>query len=239
MDASLPNGQQAAALSPFAVVRRWRLPHGLAVAVALPAPAADVPPEALGRLHPEERAWALGQPPRRRATWVGGRLALRQALGEIGIDAGPLFATDRGAPALPAGVTGSLTHKAGALAVALVDLQSAWQLGIDLEQLARPRPGIARKVLTPSEQERLAGLPPQEHWREVAVRFSMKEAIYKALDPFVRRYVDFGEVEIDFPFDAGATVRLCLSRGEGPFAVETSLHMDGDEVLTTARVRPR
>src|SRR5262249_32801524 len=111
MDDGTPNGQQDRLHSPFAVVQRWQLPHGLAVAVALPRPTDDVAAEVLERLHPEERRWASDQPPRRRVTWVGGRLALRAALRELGAEAGPLFATDRGAPLLPDGLSGSVTHK--------------------------------------------------------------------------------------------------------------------------------
>src|SRR5262245_59232170 len=239
MDASPANGQHAGAVSPYAVLRRWQLPHGLAVAVALPRHDAEVPPEALAPLHPDERAWAAGQPPRRRVTWVGGRVALREALRGLGVDAGPIFATDRGAPALPAGVAGSVTHKAGAVAVALVGRQGEWRLGVDVEVLKPPRPGIARKVLTAAEQQCLAGRPADEFWHGVLVRFSMKEAIYKALDPFVCRYVDFDEVEIDLTPDGRAKVHMELRRGEGPFLVEGMAHFTGpEEVLTTARIRP-
>lgn len=239
MDPSPANGQHGDFVPPYAVVRRWSLPHGRAVAVTLPGPAGEVAADVLARLHSAERAYAADQPPRRRVTWVGGRLALRAALDGLNVEAGPILATDRGAPVLPPGIVGSVTHKAGALAVAMVDLQSGWHLGVDLELLRPARPGIARKVLTAPEQEHVRRLAPEEQWREVLVRFSMKEAIYKALDPFVRRYVDFGEVSLDLDADGRAAVTLHLGRGEGPFVVEAQAHFSGaDEVLTTARVRP-
>jgi enterobactin synthetase component D len=232
------SGQDIAANPPFAVLGHWTLAHGLAVAVSLPESAEEIPEEALARLHPEERAWALTQAPRRRMTWVGGRLALRQALELLGVTAGPIFATERGAPLLPAGVAGSVTHKAGARAVALVQVDPHWRLGVDLELLAPARPGIARKVLTEAEQERLSSLPQDRYWREVITRFSMKEAIYKAIDRFVGRYVDFKEVEIDPQPDSSAIARLLLRAGEGPFLVETWSRVDDlDQVLSTARVR--
>ncbi len=218
MDPISMNGQRDETLSPYVVVRRWTLPHGRAVAVSLPNSTAEVNPEALRRLHPEEATWATGQPPRRRVTWVGGRIALREVLAELGADVGPIFATDRGAPQLPDGLAGSVTHKAGALAVALADTHCGWQLGVDLELLHPARPHIARKILTADEQERLAALPEEMRWRETIVRFSAKEAIYKALDPFVRRYVDFDEVALELRPDGSARVEMRLSRGEGPFA---------------------
>jgi 4'-phosphopantetheinyl transferase EntD len=49
--------------------------------------------------------------------------------------------------------------------------------------------------------------------------FCAKEAIYKALDPWVRRFVGFHEARVAF---AGGrlSASLALTRGEGPFAVE-------------------
>ena len=52
-------------------------------------------------------------------------------------------------------------------------------------------------MLTEAEQAEIASLAERDRAREVTVRFSAKEAIYKAIDPFVRRYVGFQEVEVD------------------------------------------
>lgn len=239
MDSVPANGQHGVSAPPFAVVRRWTLPHGRAVAVTLPRPNDEVAETVLARLHPEECCVARDQPPRRRTTWVGGRLALREALDGLNVTAGPILATDRGAPLLPPGIVGSVTHKAGALAIAMVDYESGWHLGVDMELLHPARPGIARKVLTTAEQLRVTRLTPEEQWHAVLVHFSMKEAIYKALDPFVRRYVDFDEVSLQLDTNGRAAATLHLTRGEGPFLIEAQAHDSGlGEVLTTARVRP-
>ena len=74
--------------------------------------------------------------------------------------------------------------------------------------------------------------------------FSVKESIYKALDPFVRRYVGFTEVELD-PLPADLTcpdrvvwvgAQMRLAEGEGPFEVQTTFCWRDDPV-STARVR--
>jgi 4'-phosphopantetheinyl transferase EntD len=67
-------------------------------------------------------------------------------------------------------------------------------------------------------------------------RFAAKEAIYKALDPWVERLVSFQEVAIDRAPDGRTSVRLNLSRGEGPFAVELEDASDAQLVLIAARV---
>jgi 4'-phosphopantetheinyl transferase EntD len=91
-----------------------------------PAPATTLPPPSpkLG-LHPLEWDLARGMSGERRNEFIGGRLALRRALSHLrsapaaaGCSQHPLLSCAAGAPILPAGVTGSISHKAG-LAVAI------------------------------------------------------------------------------------------------------------------------
>jgi 4'-phosphopantetheinyl transferase EntD len=208
------------------------LPHGRCVGVAIPA---DVD-EAV--LRAEERAFAAQLSEARRPTWTAGRVALRTALEDLVIDAGPLLATDRGAPRLPATAAGSISHKE-ALAVGLAARDSA-RLGIDLELVAPLRVDIARRVLAPEEQTAVAGLGPEARAREVLLRLSCKEAIYKALDPFVRRYVGFHEVTVEPQADGTASTTATLAHGEGPFTIEVRWQPIDVGVtayfLTTARI---
>jgi 4'-phosphopantetheinyl transferase EntD len=68
------------------------------------------------------------------------------------------------------------------------------------------------------------------------VRFSAKEAVYKAVDPFVRRYVAFSEAYVAPNEDGSAVARLTLRPDEPRFVVDVRwLRRDG-LVLTTARV---
>jgi enterobactin synthetase component D len=236
----------ASAASTGGATRAVDLPFGRLVGVALPA---ETDVEAMGALAaallPEERAHAAALPPARRATWTGGRVALRAALADVGVTAGPLFATPRGAPALPAGAAGSISHKP-ALALALaarVAADAPTTLGIDLEididRMRAPRVDIARHVLTSAERARADALPPATRAREVLVAFAAKEAIYKALDPWVRRFVSFGEVELARHADGALEAALSLRTGEGPFCVELDeVPWDGFLVVA-ARVRPR
>jgi 4'-phosphopantetheinyl transferase EntD len=93
----------------FALRFQRALASGVCVGVALPeAPGPVLPAE----LHPDEAAYAQLLAPLRRVGFVGGRLALRAALAALGArDVGPIMATARGAPALPAGFVGSVSHK--------------------------------------------------------------------------------------------------------------------------------
>lgn len=219
------------------VLFELELPHGRVVALAIPE--ADV--GALGELvMPEERAFAAGWAPARQRTWMAGRAALRAALQRSGIACGAVLSDDRGAPALPEGIVGSVSHKER-VAVALVGQTvpgaRAQRLGIDVELDAPARVDIARKVLTRGELSEVAALSDLERAREVRLRFSLKEALYKALDPFVRRYVGFHEV-IARPLEGGLChVELGLPATDGAFDADARwLRRDG-LVLSTARVR--
>ncbi len=151
-----------------------------------------------------------------------GRAALREALAMPDLE---VPRDDRGAPVMPAGWLGSISHKR-TRAVALVarDDGSGARIGVDLERAAEPRTAIEHRVLRPAE---LAALRDR---REVTLYFAIKEAIYKAIDPFVRRYVGFTEVEIDL---ATRTVT-----SELPLAIEIWWCERDDHWLATARALP-
>lgn len=213
------------------------LPFGTCVGVALPeAPAFELPES----LHVDEAAFARALPDARRAGWVGGRVALRAALAAIGVEApAPILATPRRAPLLPPGAVGSVSHKR-TIAVALASREATPRatLGIDVEELRPLRADIARRILTPEER---AALLPDGPGRDAAVllAFSAKEAIYKALDPWVQRFVAFEEATVARASDGALTAALAPARGEGPFTVELHDLHDISEglVLVAARVR--
>jgi enterobactin synthetase component D len=212
------------------------LPLGICVGVSLPTGELALP----AALHPEEAAFARTLPEARRAGWVGGRVALRAALDRAQIEApDPILATPRGAPLLPPGAIGSLSHKrAIAVAVAAPATTPAATLGIDVEEIRPLRSDIATRVLTSEER---AALPAEGPARDAAVllRFSAKEAIYKALDPWVRRFVAFEEAIVAPAPAGGLAARLALSGNEGPFSVELHDARGGGDpelILTVARI---
>ncbi len=179
---------------------------------------------ALAALPREEQAHAQTLTPVRRREWISGRTALHAA----GItDA--ILSSPRGAPILPAGMVGSISHK-GATAVAVVAPASAGFIGIDLERAAPPRLDIGRRILTAREQAALPASDP-ERGRAVTLRFAIKEAIYKAVDPIVGRYVGFTEVELE----VGEAV--CVATSALPAAIEATWLEHGGFWVATARAR--
>ncbi len=209
------------------------LPHGRCVGVRIPDGEAL---ESLAQaLRDEERAHAAAFGAPRRRTWIAGRTALREALARAGAEASAVLPDDRGAPGLPAGIVGSVSHK-DRIAVGLVAREGAARIGVDVEIDAPRSIDIASKVLRPEELAALSALPAAARGSELLVRFSAKEAVYKALDPFVRRYVGFREVALTPQPDGTAQVAMHLAQGEGPFRVEVRWLRREDLILTTARV---
>ncbi len=191
-------------------------PGAVLADVAVPPSGGD-PGAALARLdpfvHPAERDLAARLGTARAAEFLAGRAALRAAMRRVAPShAGqPVLRTPRGAPVLPQGVTGSISHKrTRALAMALA--APATHVGLDLEERpqAPPDPSrdIAGRVLTDAERSALDGLEPRDRHEAVLLRFAIKEAVYKAIDPLVGRYVAFGEVALELSDDGNATVRL-------------------------------
>lgn len=169
---------------------------------------------ATGLLHPVERREAEQLLPARRQTFVAGRIALRRAWHDAHLARHasapppdePIVRSPRGAPLLPALMRGSLSHKATRAYAIAAGPESGWRhIGVDLER--RPtardlaRPSIARRILTATEQRLLERAAADERQtREIVhVHFALKEAVYKAIDPIVGRYVGFTEVELALP----------------------------------------
>jgi enterobactin synthetase component D len=192
---------------------------------------------ALAGLHPDEIARAHDFTEIRRASFIGGRSALALALAHLGLTDRPSIGTDaRGAPVLPAGYVGSVSHK-GARAVALAAHDDGFDLGVDIELVRAPRKGVAEMILTPTE---LARSPDP---MQVLAAFSLKESIYKAIAPTLKRYVAFREAEVMLPSlttsFAHAEVTLTLANGEPAPNVEATVALHGEYVITTARALRR
>jgi enterobactin synthetase component D len=207
------------------------LHHGTAALIAIDD---DATGGEAAALHPDERARARSLTPARRRDWVAGRLALRAALAAAGhrCDA-PVLADDRGAPILPPGVRGSISHKRGT-AVGLVAVGGDDRIGVDLELRAPPRVDLAPRILTDDERRDLARLDDAARGVAVTLRFALKEAVYKAIDPFVRRYVGFREVAV-WPDDTGAA-RVVSAL---PLDIDAAWTVVGELVVCSASARPR
>ena len=156
-------------------------------------------------LHPQELALADALPVARRTLFISGRVALRAAIDRVDHSASSsaLLRNARGAPTIPPGLIGSISHKRTTAVAIVVPGPTAngerATIGIDVEERAHVRPrvhDIASRIMTDAE---LRMLPNDSQARQetVLLFFAMKEAIYKAIDPYVERHVRFKEVEVE------------------------------------------
>ncbi len=204
------------------------------------------------RLHPDEAALVEAMPPAPRATFVAGRLAMRAAIGaalanQAPHDAvAPILRSARGAPVLPSTMAGSVSHKHDAALALMLPRHalahgSSLHVGVDLEH--RPssrdidRPSIARRILTAPELDALAEFAqdPLAQRERVILSFAIKEAVYKAIDPTVQRYVRFTEVALQFNESGSVSVSLLLPELlHSDVAVHAQYTLDDRWIVATA-----
>jgi enterobactin synthetase component D len=211
--------------------------HGIVAAVHLPHEPGPIPEDAWDRLHPREAEYARALSGLRQISYVGGRLALRLATQQLGVVPSAMLSQDSGAPQLPSGLVGSLSHKRE-IAIAMVSLDHGATIGVDLEDYGPPRSHIAPRVLTPAELAAIENLSEPRRWMSVLLRFSLKESIYKAIHPWVQRYVSFHEAEVTPDPDGGAEITLKLEGNEGPFVVEGAYQWLHGRLMTSVRIQP-
>ena len=222
-------------MKPFSTAFQKAVHFGLLTGVHLPDSKEPVPNDVLNRLAPTVQAHARGLGGFRQVDFVGGRLALQANLRGLGRSAACL-PDERGGVVLPPGVSGSISHKRR-LAIALTARANHGGLGVDLEDLLPQRDGIAERVLLPEELEAVQALREDRQWVATLLRFSFKEAIYKALNPLVQRYIGFEEASISLRTDGTSAVTLHLEDGPEPEWIEGRFAWLDGAVLSSVRVK--
>jgi 4'-phosphopantetheinyl transferase EntD len=151
------------------------------------------------RLFPEEEAVIGGAVPKRRAEFATGRACAREALEAIGFPPSPILQGDRGEPAWPEGVVGSITHCAGYRASAVARDEDLRTLGIDAEPNEPLPHGLLPDIALPEEREALkdhSARDPGVCWDRLL--FCAKEAIYKAWFPLTEAWLGFDDARVRF-----------------------------------------
>lgn len=256
------------AVPPFGTLFDLAFHSGRCIGVRLPDGKGGQPAVALlppGPLLGEEVEYSRPLARHLASQFLGGRLALRLAMGpDRAAKVAPVLRNDRGAPVIPPGLCGSISHK-DQVAVALVLDHGVEQgardsseecttvpvqhVGVDLENLAAKRRTdlIRRKLLTWSESHSLGQLSATglTVGQEVLLHFSFKEAAYKAMDPFLQRHIGFTEIEVRPATDGRCSLHVveasaldeCVA-GRG-MVLDGSWTTIGDFVLTAVTARMR
>ena len=205
------------------------LPAGAAAAEAfVGADTAALPDPGDGRvmsLFPEEQAVLRRAGAKRVREFVASRNCARAALAELGRPPAPIVPGPSGAPLWPAGVVGSLTHRAGYTVAVVAPADRLAGMGIDAEPDAPLPPGLLERIARPEERAWLAAQPARQPGVQPAGRpgvdlgrllFSAKESVYKACAPLGGRRLGFWDATLTLDVERSLFVaRLLLPSGTG------------------------
>jgi 4'-phosphopantetheinyl transferase EntD len=109
-----------------------------------------------------------------------------------------------GAPMWPKGIVGSLAHDSE-IAVAATAMQCDYSsIGVDVEPAEPLDPNLRDVIATLRECEQIGDDPGRSR-----LLFCIKEAVYKAVYPLDRTFLDHHDVEVDF---ATGTAVTCSGR---------------------------
>ena len=234
------SGRYLMTVKPYTIIHRDALPHGVIIGISLPpdddAAANMATEQAMTRLHSDEKKMALTHKGLRRISFVGGRIAAQAAAEGLGVKIGPVLRDPYGAPQVAEPVSISISHKRH-MAIAIAARESLGSLGTDFEMLQPERAGIAERILIPAELDAVQALPADRQWTATVTRFAVKEAIYKAIAPRLRRYIRFREAEVHPHPNGEVTVHLHLAEGPNPMEIEARYCWIGEGVLATVRCR--
>lgn len=146
---------------------------------------------------------------KRQSEYRAGRYCAALALGKAmgGPQAPPGMGDDR-MPLWPPGWLGSISHGGGHAIAIVGPVDAVRLLGVDVEQFIEPSAadGIAALVAFGNELALIDALLSTPPSLALTLLFSAKEALYKALYPDVRRFVDFSGARVV----AATTDRLSL-----------------------------
>jgi 4'-phosphopantetheinyl transferase EntD len=147
--------------------------------------------------------------------WASGaaRMVARSLLAQLGHPGAQVPKGAGGAPVWPVGVVGSLAHD-DEVAVAAVGLRRDFaSVGIDVERAGALAADMLALVATQSERRRI-----EDDLIKAKLLFALKEAVYKAVYPLDRVFLEFGDIEVDLAAGTAMTrpgrtltLRSCMS----------------------------
>lgn len=130
----------------------------------------------------------------RKNSFALGRLSAWKLLEELKSPPHILINDKDGVPYFPEELKGSLSHKGDKAACAGTLNKNVISVGIDLEKIKSTNPELLLKIGTEFEQRTIN----QFDTTTILSLFSLKEAIYKAVFPLIRRPLYFKDAEIEF-----------------------------------------
>ena len=161
---------------------------------------------AAGDVPEEESEFLANAVPKRVREFSAGRRLARYVLREFGTEVAAIPAGRDRLPVWPGGYSGSISHTAERVAVAICRSDRYRGIGLDIETARSLDRELIRSVLTVEERRHY---PPEAI--DPTILFSCKESVYKAVYPLFREFIEFQDVEIDY---RGGTFRANCRPGK-------------------------
>lgn len=144
-------------------------------------------------LRPQEAMAFKSAIPKVRRQSGAARVVARALLSRLGHADVTIPKASSGEPVWPEGIVGSLAHEERVAVAAVAPTSAYIALGIDIEPADELPGDLAEVIATPTERS----LYGQAFVRGRQL-FAAKEAVYKAVYPLDRRFLDFHDIEVDF-----------------------------------------
>ncbi len=164
-------------------------------------------------LLPEEAASMSSRVTAMRRASGAARIVARALFVRLGHDHAAVPRGSSGAPIWPAGLTGSLAHDERIAVAAAGWQRDVHSVGIDIEPAAPLPADMLALVATSRELEKTAGDALRGR-----LLFAAKEAVYKAVYPLDRDFLEFQDIEVDIEANSAVTnsgralaLRYCMS----------------------------
>jgi 4'-phosphopantetheinyl transferase EntD len=144
-------------------------------------------------LLPQEQIAFAGSVVKVRRASGAGRQVARDLMRRFGVEPQPIIKTTAGMPVWPDGLIGSMAHDATIAVAALARRDRFRGIGIDIEPAEPLEANLLDLIATERERE-------VHEWTVLQGRllFSVKEAVYKAVFPIDRIFLDHHDVEVNF-----------------------------------------
>jgi 4'-phosphopantetheinyl transferase EntD len=136
---------------------------------------------------------------RRRASGAARRVA-RELMRQLGVGGLAIPKSASGAPIWPEGLVGSMAHDERVAVAAVGMARDFAAIGIDVEPAVALPPDMLGLVATPRERRAIANDPLR-----AKLLFAAKEAVYKAVYPLDRLFLEFHDIEIDLAARSATT----------------------------------
>jgi len=187
---------------------------------------AAIPGLAYCQLRFDRHAWqdalfahyAIPFPPRlqaagakRRAEYLAARYGAKLLLAHHGCETSVGAAADR-APVWPAGWCGSLSHTDDRAIAIIARSDAGLTPGVDIEMLAPEAMRETADMFASAQEQALLAACPLPYETALLIAFSVKESLFKALYPEVRRFFDFDAARVCQIDTAAQRITLALTQ---------------------------